>query len=143
MYDDYANENRAEYYYAITMMFIMICCIMALGLTRIANGVDDGVDDLHILDNFTMYYIIISTSNAIMCIPIGSYPRVKATITAFMTLIVPLIHLMSEKTNLIGGDVMCVFIVIINSFFIRWFIDDWREKQTVGTRNCRRSNEGT
>lgn len=124
MYDDYANENRAEYYYAITMMFIMTTCLMVSGLTRIANG----LDDLRILDNFTMYYIIISTSNAMMCIPIGSYPRVKAAITAFMTLIVPLIHLMSEKTKLIGEDVMCVFIVAINLFFIRWFIDDWREK---------------
>ena len=124
MYGDYANENRAGYYYAITMMFITIGCVMVSELTRIANG----LDDLRILDNFTMYYIIISTSNAIMCIPIGSYPRVKVAITAFMTLIVPLIHLMSEKTKLIGGDVMCIFIVIINLFFIRWFIDDWREK---------------
>lgn len=121
MYGDYANENRAGYYYAITMMFITIGCVMVSELTRIANG----ANDLHILDNFTMYYIIISTSNAIMCIPIGSHPRVKAAITAFMTLIVPLIHLMSEKTKLIGEDVACLIVIAVNFFFFLYCIDEW------------------
>ena len=131
MYDDYANENRAEYYYALTMMFIALSCLMLLGLTRSVNDVNDS----HIPDNFMIYYILISTVNAIIClitsflrIKVINSLRIKVIVTVLMTVILPLVHLMDEKTTLIGGDVMCIFIVAINLFFIRWFIDDWREK---------------
>ena len=146
MYSDYSNENRGAYYYAITMMFIALSCLMLLGLTRSVNDVNDS----HIPDNFMIYYILISTVNAIICLITGflrikviNSLRIKVIVTVLMTVILPLVHLMDEKTTLIAGDVRCVFLVVINLFFVCWFIDDWREKQTVGTRNCRRSNEGT
>jgi hypothetical protein len=118
MFEDGLREEHTAYYYAFSIMFISLICITICGLS--------GVDESKITDTFTMYYLLISTANAVMCVVIGS-PMIRFIVTFLMTFVLPLIRLMGGKTTLIGGDVACVVVIAVNFFFLLDCIARWRE----------------
>lgn len=118
MYNEYSNNDFRVLVTIFTALISVFC-----GIT-FAVATDNY--SLKALDTFTMYCVFISMVNGLLSLAIIS-PMIRFVVTFFLTFILPFIHLMSEKTTLVGADFISVFVIATNLFFLFCCIDEWRK----------------
>ena len=118
MYNEYSNNDFRVLVTIFTALISVFC-----GIT-FAVATDNY--SLKALDTFTMYCVFISMVNGLLSLAIIS-PMIRFVVTFFLTFILPFIHLMSEKTTLVGADFISVFVIAANLFFLFCCIDEWRK----------------
>lgn len=105
---------------------IIIAVISAIcGIACVFATYTDKINSIN--DVFALYYISLSAINMIFCF-ILYYPTLKFVATVFSAFILPLLHLMGEKTTLTGVDVLCIPFIAANLFFLLCCIAQWHEE---------------
>ena len=118
MYIEEFNGEVTELGAVIMAVISAICG----GACVIAAGVDNfNADNL-----YAVFYILLSMINGIVSFVL-CYPTLKFIATIFITFVIPLIHLIDEKTKLMGIDVLCIPVIAANLFFLFCCITQWRE----------------
>lgn len=118
MYTEYSNNDFRMLVTIFTAFISLICGIL--------YAVTTDNYSLKALDTFTAYCVFISMANGLLSLAIIS-PMIRFVVTFFMTFVLPFIHLMSEKTILVGADFISVFVIAANLFFLFCCIDEWRK----------------
>lgn len=118
MYNEYSNNDFRMLVTVFTVLISLFC-----GITY---AVTTGNYSLKALDAFTTYCVFVSMVNGLLSLVLVS-PMTRFVVTFFMTLVLPFIHLMSEKTTLVGADFISVFVIAANLFFLLCCIDEWRK----------------
>lgn len=118
MYNEYSNNDFRMLVTIFTVFISLICGIL--------YAVTTDNYSLKALDTFTMYCVFISMVNGLLSLAIIS-PIIRYVVTIFMTFVLPFIHLMSEKTTVVGADFISIFVIAVNLFFLFCCIDEWRK----------------
>lgn len=118
MYNEYSNNDFRVLVTVFTVLISLFCGIIYAVTTNNYS--------LKALDTFTTYCVLVSMINGLLSLAIIS-PMIRFVVTFFITFILPFIHLMSEKTTLVGADFISVFVIASNLFFLLCCIDEWRK----------------
>lgn len=118
MYNEYSNNDFRVLVTIFTALISVFC-----GIT-FAVATDNY--SLKALDTFTMYCVFMSMVNGLLGLAIIN-PIIRFVVTFFLTFVLPFIHLMGEKTTLVGADFISVFVIAANLFFLFCCIDEWRK----------------
>lgn len=118
MYNEYSNNDFRMLVTVFTVLISLFCGIIYAATTNNYS--------LKALDTFTTYCVFVSMINGLLSLAIIS-PMIRFVVTFFITFILPFIHLMSEKTTLVGADFISVFVIAANLFFLFCCIDEWHK----------------
>lgn len=119
MYNEYSNNDFRVLVTIFTALISVFCGIL--------YAVTTDNDGLEAFDTFTMYCVFMSMANGLLGLAI-IYPMIRFVVTFFLTFVLQFIHLMSEKTTLVGADFISVFVIAANLFVLFCCTTQWREE---------------